>query len=330
MYHAPMRAIRFHRLGGADVLELETVDDPAVRPACVRIAVKAVGVNFADMHFRKGEYFVKPVFPQIPGMEASGVVESVGEGVTDFRVGDRVMAFATDGAYAEKLVTPAVLVYPMPDAMSFEDGAALPVQGLTAMHALTLCGRLQRGESVLVHAAAGGVGTMAVQLAKILGASFVVGTASSEEKCALVRELGADLAVDYRTGDFLQLVKARAKSGVDVICEMLGGTENYKRNLACLAPYGRMVVYGAASGDLRGTIEPVSLMAKNISVIGYYLTRYTARRELCASAIAELADHVVAKRLRVIRGESFPLARAADAHRRLESRTSTGKVVLTV
>lgn len=301
------------------MLALETVEAPALRPGSVRVRVRAAGVNFADVHFRKGEYFQKPVFPQIPGMEAGGEIEAVGEGVTDLRAGDRVIALASDGAYAESLVTPASLVFRIPNALSFEDAAALPVQGLTALHVLTLCARMKRGERVLVHAAAGGVGSLAVQLAKLGGASQVVGTASSEEKRALVRELGADLAVDYAN---LQGVKA------DVILEMLGGTETYKRNLACLAPFGRMVVYGAASGDLRGTIEPVSLMAKNVSVIGYYLTAVLRDRAACEPAMAELCDHVVAGRLRILRGATLPLARAADAHRLLETRSSTGKIVL--
>jgi len=312
------------------VLALEDAPEPALASGSVRVAVRAAGVNFADVHFRKGEYFVKPVFPQIPGLEASGVVEAVGDGVGELRAGDRVIAFATGGAYAEKLVVPAEYTFPIPDALSFEDAAALGVQGLTALHVLTLAGRMQRGDRVLVHAAAGGVGSLAVQLAKLRGASLVVGTASTEAKCALVRDLGADLAIDYRQGDFVQQIKARSREGVDVICEMLGGTEIYKRNLACLAPFGRMVVYGAASGELRGTMEPVALMAKNASVIGYYLTTVVRRRDACAPAIAELADHVVAGRLRILRGATLPLERAADAHRAIESRASTGKIVLTV
>jgi len=329
-----MRAIRFRRVGGPDALVLEESEEPKLRANAVRVAVKAAGVNYADVHFRKGEYFQKPVFPQIPGLEASGVIEAIGDGVEGLRVGDRVIAFTSDGAYAEKLVTPAHLVYPMPDALTFEQGAALAVQGLTAMHALSLCARVQRGECVLVHAAAGGVGLMAVQLAKILGAGFVVGTASSEEKCALVRELGADLAIDYRTEDFSAAIKSKMRgeerAGVDVILEMLGGTETYKRNLALLAPFGRMVVYGAASGDLHGTIEPVALMGKSVTIIGYYLTRVAARRELCAPQIAELAQLVVDQRLRVVIAETFPLDRAQDAHRAIESRKTVGKIVLTV
>ena len=311
------------------MLALEDAPEPPLRPGCVRVSVRAAGLNFADVHFRKGEYFTKPVFPQIPGLEAAGVVEAVGDGVTGVRAGDRVIALAADGAYAEKLVTPEALVFPIPDALAFEDAAALAVQGLTAHHVLGFAGRMQRGERVLVHAAAGGVGSIAVQLAKLGGAKLVVGTAGTEAKCALVRELGADLAIDYKTGDYVQKIKERSRDGVDVIAEMLGGTETYKRNLAVLAPFGRMVVYGAATSDVRGTIEPVSLMGKNASVIGYYLTAMLRRRDLCAPALAELADHVVSGRVRILRGATLPLARAADAHAMLEGRQSTGKIVLT-
>ena len=324
-----MRAVRFHRTGGPEVLACEEVADPALRPEHVMVRVRAAGVNFADVHFRKGEYFVKPVFPQIPGLEAAGEVLAVGEGVRGIAAGQRVVVFANAEAYAEKVVTPASFVFPIPDELSFEDAAALPVQGVTALHLLTLAGRMQPGERVLVHAAAGGVGSIAVQLAKLLGAGFVAGTASSEDKCKLVRELGADLAVDYRSGDFVQAVKGATREGVDVVLEMLGGTEIYKRNLACLAPFGRMVVYGAATGDLRGTFEPVGLMAKNASVIGYYLTALVRRPGACAPAMEQLARYVVEGKLRLLRGTTLPLERAADAHRMLEGRKTTGKIVLT-
>ena len=323
-----MRAIRFHRTGGPEVLACEQVAEPVLKPGHVLIGVRAAGINFADVHFRKGEYFVKPVFPQIPGLEAAGEVLALGDGVLDFTVGQRVVAFAVAEAYAEKLSTHASLVFPIPDALSFEDAAALPVQGVTAMHVLTLAGRMKPGERVLVHAAAGGVGSMAVQLAKLLGAGLVVGTASSEAKCQLVRELGADLALDYRTGDFVQALKAASRDGVDIVLEMLGGTDIYKRNLACLAPFGRMVVYGAASGDLRGTLEPVGLMGKNASVIGYYLTALTRQPGACAPAIAQLAQYVVEGKLCILRGPTLPLEQAAEAHRLLEGRKTTGKVIL--
>ncbi len=320
-----MRAIRFHKLGGPEVLAVEEVPEPAPARGEVRVVVRAIGLNFADVHFRRGEYFVKPQFPEIPGMEAAGVIDALGEGVSDFAIGDRVAVLGAH-AYAEKMVAPARAAYRMPDALSFEDAAALPVQGFTAILALDKSARFQRGESVLVHAAAGGVGSLAVQIAKLRGAKLVVGVTGSESKLPVIRELGADAAL---SGDFVQGVKAASPGGVDVIFEMNGGTESYKKNLACLAPGGRMVVFGAASADMKGTLEPIALMGKNLTVTGFYLTPYVAKApELCAAAFAELADAVVTKKLRVLRARTVPLADAAEAQRLLESRQVIGKLVL--
>lgn len=321
-----MRAIRFHRLGGPEVLQLEEVPDPVPRAGEALVRVKAIGVNFADTHFRKGEYFVRPVFPQIPGMELAGEVVALGEGTTGLSVGDRVMALGAN-AYAELAIVRPHECYLMPEGLDFVRAAALPVQGITAQHVLTLCGRMQRGERVLVHAAAGGVGSIAVQLARAMGASLVIGTAS-ESKLDLVQSLGA-VAIDARASDWVARVKeATGGRGVDVILEMQGGTDAYKRNLACLAPLGRMVVYGAASGDLRGTLEPVGLMAKNHAVIGYYMTPLLARRDLCAPALDELAHRVVSADVQLVIGGATPLADAADVHRAMESRSTRGKMIL--
>jgi NADPH2:quinone reductase len=324
-----MRAVRLHSLGGPEVLRVEEAPEPELRPGHVLLQVRAVGLNYADTMFTRGQYFVRPTFPSIPGMEAAGEVIAVGEGVTDLRPGDRVMALG-DSAYAERMVAPARRVYPMPAGLSFEAAAALPVQGLTAHHILSLAGRIRPGEKVLVHAAAGGVGTLAVQLARRMGASFVAGTVGSAEKEALVRSLGADLVVNYRESDFPTRIRAAVRTGVDLVLEMLGGTEAYKRNLACLAPLGRMVVFGAASTDVRGTIEPIGLMHKNLTVTGYYMTPLLEQRELCAPAIAEMAEAVVKGELRVILGKTYALDQAAEAHRDLAGRTSTGKLLLVV
>ncbi len=322
-----MRAIRFHTLGGPEVLVVDEVPAPEPNPGQVAIRVRAVGVNWADGHFRKGEYFVKPVFPQVAGMEAAGEVVSLGEGVKNVAIGARVMALGAN-AYAETMVARAEHVYPMPEGLSFEDAASLPVQGLTAMHVLRLFGRMNAGERVLVHAAAGGVGTFAVQLAKRMGASFVAGTVGSAEKIGLVRELGADLVVDASKEDFVQAVKGANKRGVDIALEMVGGTEQYKRNLACLAPFGRMIVYGAASGQLRGTFEPVGLMGKNLTVAGYYLTALIDQVDLCAPQLAELAKWVVEKSVRVVRAKTYRFADVVDAHRAMEQRGTVGKIIL--
>lgn len=324
-----MRAIRFHSLGGPEVLQLEDAPDPQIKPGHVLVDVRAVGLNYADTMFTKGQYFVQPKFPAIPGMEASGIVAAVADDVTDVRVGDRVMALGAS-AYAERMLTPARHVYPIPEGLSFVTAAALPVQGLTAYHLLTLAGRLQRGEKVLVHAAAGGVGTLAVQLAKRMGASFVVGTVGSPHKAELVRSLGADLVVDYRQDDFATRIRTDVKQGVDLVLEMLGGTDSYKRSLSCLAPLGRMVVFGAASGERRGTIEPIGLMHKNLSVIGYYMTPLLERRDLCAPPLADLASAAAQGELQVIIGKTYKLDDAAEAHRDLAGRTSTGKLILVI
>jgi NADPH2:quinone reductase len=319
-----MKAIRFHRAGGPDVLALEDAPEPEPKRGEVRIAVKAAGVNYADVHFRRGDYFVKPQFPDTPGLEVAGTIDALGDGVTGFSIGDRVMATGAR-AYAEKMIAPEVNAYAMPEGMSFEDAAALPVQGLTAAHVLGMCARLAHGEKVLVHAAAGGVGSLAVQIAKKKGA-FVIGASTKTEKLDAIRALGADVAVCSKDADFVQQVKRAG--GADVVLEMIGGTDVYKRNLACLNPFGRMIVYGAASGDLRGAIEPVGLMGKNASIIGYYLTPIIAMRDLCAPVVDELARDVVSGRLRVVRDKTYALAEAAVAHRAMEAGMVMGKIVL--
>jgi NADPH2:quinone reductase len=325
-----MHAIRFHALGGPEVLSYEDVDDPTPGEGEVLVRVRAIGLNYADTMFRRGEYFVRPAFPQIPGMECAGEVIALGPGASGIAVGDRVMCLAAN-AYAEKLVCKPRDLFPMPDGLAFEQAAALPVQALTAHHVLHLCARVSKGERVLVHAGAGGVGTFAIQLAKRAGASMVIATVGSPEKMELVKSLGADVAINYREEAFHTRVReVTSGAGVDVILEMLGGTEAYKRNLASLAPLGRMVVFGSASGETRGAIEPIGLMAKNQSVIGYYLTPLLKRRELCAPPLDDVARLVASGDVRVVIGKQFPLRDAAEAQRALESRATVGKVVLTV
>jgi NADPH2:quinone reductase len=322
-----MKAIRFHSLGGPEVLQLDEVPEPEVSAGRVRVRVRAAGVNFADTRFRLGQYFVRPSFPQVPGMEAAGEVDAVGVGVTGVKVGDRVMVLGAN-AYAEKMLARPSQLFAMPDALDFARAAALPVQGLTAHHCLGLMGRMSANESVLVHAAAGGVGLLAVQLAKLMGASVVIGTASTDDKRALVKSMGADHAFDHAGSDLATRVReVTGGRGVDVLLEMLGGTETYKRNLACLAPMGRMIVYGAANGDTRGTFEPIGLMHKNLTVSGYYLTPMLEQPALCVPALEQVARWVSEDRVKVT-VESLPLDAAADAHRRMESRGTVGKLVL--
>jgi len=323
-----MRAIRFHSLGEPDVLKFEEAPDPTPQPGQVVVRVRAAGVNFADTRFRRGTYFVRPRFPQIPGIELAGEVAALGEGVTSFKIGDRVMGLG-DGAYAELALARADDLVAIPDGLDFAVAAGLPVQGLTAHHLLRLAGRLAKGERVLVHAAAGGVGTLAVQLAKRFGAAQVIATASSAEKLDLARSLGADVGIDYTTTDVVAAVKdATDGAGVDIILEMLGGQAALEQNMKCLGAFGRMIVFGAASGDTKGTIEPIALMAKNQSVIGYYITPLLKLRELWAPPLTELAAWTAAGELKVIIGARLALAEAVVAHRRMEGRETVGKIVL--
>jgi NADPH2:quinone reductase len=324
-----MRAIRFRSIGEPEVLSYdEEVPEPTPPPGGVVVRVRAAGVNFADTRFRRGTYFQRPRFPQIPGMELAGEVVALGDGASGVAVGDRVMGFG-QGSYAELAPALAAELYPIPDGLDFATAAALPVQGLTAHHLLGLAGRLAPGERVLVHAAAGGVGTLAVQLARRLGAAQVLATAGSADKLALARELGADVAIDYTTEDVFERVKAATGGALcDLVLEMLGGTAALERNLRCLGPFGRMVVFGAATGDIHGTVEPIALMPKNQSVIGYYLTPLVRRRDLCAPPLAALAGDVAAGRIRVVIGARLPLGQAIEAHRRMEARGTVGKIIL--
>ena len=323
-----MKAIRFHSLGAPDVLQLDDVPTPVPAEGEVLLLVRAVGVNYADTRFRRDEYFIHPVLPQIPGMEAAGEVVALGPGVQGVKLGDRVMSVAMN-AYAEFLVCKPHSLYPMPAGLDFPEAAALPIQGMTAHHLLGLTGRFKAGESVLVHAAAGGVGTLAVQLAKQLGAGQIIATAGSAEKLELARSLGADVLINYRDADLLKGVRrATGGVGVDLLLEMLGGQEVLEQNLRCLAPFGRMVVYGAASGDTSATLQATRLMTKNTAVLGYYLTPILRHRELCAPALASIAKDVVEKRVKVIIGEQAPLKDAARIHAQMEGRATTGKLVL--
>ncbi len=318
-----MRAVSFESIGGPEVLRCgELPSPPAPGPCEVQVQVRAAGINFADTMFTRGKYFTKPKLPDVPGMEAAGEVIAVGERVSAVAIGDRVMALGPR-AFAEKMNAHEGSVFPMPKQLSFELAAALPIQGLTAHHLLFLQGRLAPGERVLVHAAAGGVGALAVQLAKAHGASVVA--SASAPKHDHVRALGADLVVDSR-GDLVAQLKALG-ADVDLVLEMVGGSEQYKQNLACMRPFGRMIVFGAASGDTRGTFEPIGLMGKNLTISGYYLTPLLKQRELCAPALEDLAERVASGALRVD-VTSFPLDQARAAFEALESRATAGKVVL--
>jgi NADPH:quinone reductase len=317
-----MKAIRIHEFGGAEKLRLEEIEKPQPKPDEVLIKNAAAGINYADIMLRNGRYLRQPPLPVTPGFEAAGTVEAVGASVTDWKVGQRVLALIDAGGYAEYVSTNVSQLVSIPDRLEFGHATALLVQGLTAV---ALLRDLQAGQTILIHAAAGGVGSLLVQLAKYKGAK-VIGTASSTEKLQKVIELGADIGINYaESGWANQVLQATANKGADLIIEMAGG-EIGRQNLNCLATHGTMIVYGAASGE-DFQISALSLLAKMQTVKGYYLTIDSPSNRALYSK--ELMEHINAGRLRVMVTE-FPIEQAMKAHRAIESRRTTGKVVLSI
>lgn len=313
-----MRGILIEEFGGPEVLRLAELPRPEPGDGEVLIAVSRAGLNFADTHQRTNSYLAPAQLPMVPGAEVAGVREDTGE---------RVVALCGTGGYAEYATAPEALTFPIPEGV--DDGTALAVllQGLTAWHLLRTSAKLAEGESVVVHAAAGGVGSLAVQLAKPLGAGRVIATASSPEKRALALELGADAAVDAAPeGMKERLEKANEGRKVDVVLEMAGG-EVFEQSLLALAPFGRLVAYGIASQEAN-TVQTGDLMRKSRAVIGFWLMHCLGRPGMVDEAIADLFARVQRGELRAVVGGTYPLADAARAHVDLQERRTTGKVLL--
>jgi NADPH2:quinone reductase len=325
-YFFSMKAIRINETGGPEVMHLEEVETPTPKEGEVLIKVAAAGINFADLAQRQGAYLTRTRTPTTLGHEFAGTVAATGPGVSSPAEGTRVVAFG-EGGYAEYAIAQATTTIPIPPNLDFAHAAAFPVQGITAYQLLRESAHIQPGESVLVHAAAGGVGTLAVQLAKLMGAGTVIGTASNSNKLELARRLGADVTVNYTEENWVEQVKsATGGRGADIILEMVGGQIS-EQSLQCLAPYGRMVVYGAASGQLI-QFSGIQLMYKNQAIIGYWLTAQLRRADRIATAAMELMQYLISGKLEIIVGQTFPLAQAAEAHRAIAERKTMGKVVL--
>ena len=292
------------------------------------IKVAAAGINYADLAQRQGAYMTRTRTPATLGFEFAGTVDALGPGARSPAVGTRVVAFG-DGGYAEYAIAPATSAIPIPQSLDFTHAAALPVQGITAYQLLRESAHMQPGESVLVHAAAGGVGTLAVQLAKLMGAATVIGTASNSSKLELATRLGADVAINYTEADWAEQVKkATSGKGPDIILEMVGG-KIAEQSLQCLAPYGRMVIYGAASSQI-AQFTGIQLMYKIQAIIGYWLTSQLSRTDHIARAMMEIMQYLTTGRLEIIVGQTFPLTEAAAAHQAIADRKTMGKVVLVV
>jgi NADPH:quinone reductase len=322
-----MKAIQLTKFGGPEVLQLVEIEVPEPKGHEVLIKISAVGVNYADTARREGKYVVKTVLPFIPGAEIVGVVTAVGDQVTKVVPGTRVVTLIESGGYAEYALADERSVIPLPEQVSDQLAVSLPLQGLSAYHILKTMGRLEQGETVLIHAAAGGVGTIAVQLAKIFGAGKVIATASTEEKLDLARELGADVGINYTKDGWVDEVLAATNGkGVDVALEMAGG-EIFQQTIKCLAPFGRLVVYGAASGE-HASFYPNLLMRKNQSVIGFFLPQIMRKPELINQSMQELFTYLALGKLKLTVGGIFPLDDAANVHTLLQSRKTKGKLIL--
>jgi len=308
------------------VMALADVPRPDPRPGMVLIRTHAIGVNFADTRFRQGTYAVKPKLPDTPGLEAAGVIEAIGDGVTGLAPGARVTAFTARG-YAEYCLAPRDMVIPLPDAVSFVDGAAFPIQVLTAYHLLHTTGSTGPGRSLLVHSAAGGVGLAAVQLAKVAGAR-VLATVSTEAKAALAKAHGADTVINYATQNFAdEVLRLTGDRGVDLILDAVG-KPTFEDGLRCLAPLGHLILYGRAGGPT-DPLNVATLSPKSITLSGFMLPTVTRGFPDKTRESAERCFTLMREgRLKLHIGRTFPLAHAPEAHRLMESRQTVGKLIL--
>ncbi len=322
-----MRAVVVDRLMEPKELSVREVPAPEPGPGQVSIDVAAAGCNFFDILMVRGQYQVKPPFPFVPGAEAAGTIRAVGEGVTQHAPGDRVLASCGLGAFAEVALAPAAGTWRLPEGMSFDAGAALPIIYPTSYVGLVLRAQLRAGETLLVHAAAGGVGIAAVQIGAALGAR-VIATAGGSEKCEIALREGAEHAIDYRAEDFVERVKELTGGrGADVIYDSVGG-EIFDKSLKCIAWNGRLLVIGFASGTIP-SVKANRILLKNISIVGLHWGAYVSNEpERIAETFEALFDlHAKGSISPVIFGR-YPLEELPAALEALGSRRSYGKVIV--
>jgi NADPH2:quinone reductase len=323
-----VQAVFVTDFGGPEVLKLMEAPLPSPGAGEVLIRVAASSVNFADIDRRRNPARAQVKPPYIPGLEVAGTIEELGAGVSGLSVGQRVMAHTEGGSYTEYALARPVGIYPIPDAIDWDVAACVPSVGTTSFNLLTYAARLQPGETLLVHAAAGGVGSTLVQLARVLGASKIIGTVGSAEKAKFIQDLGADLAINYREEDVAQRVReATDGRGVNVVLDSVG-KDTFASSLASLALHGRLVVYGQSSGP-PPPVEFGSIYGENKTLVGYSTGgfRRTRPEALRAPGLAAL-ELLKAGRWQPVIGARYPLEAAAEAQTHVESRASIGKVVL--
>jgi NADPH2:quinone reductase len=323
-----MKAVLVTKFGGPEVLEYKSIDIPTIGPTQVLIRVAAASINFADIKARLGKYHGAGNPPFIPGLDVAGTIESIGSEVTHLNVGQRVIAFPDSGSYTEYTVADQILTFPIPDTIDFDTAAACPLVSFTSYNLLAEVARLQKGESVLIHAAAGGIGTTAIQLAKLLGAKTVIGTVGSDAKVDIVRQAGADFVLNYESEHFVEeVLELTNAEGANVILDSLAG-EIFEKSLECLSRFGRIVNFGNATQHT-GKFHTNGLHASCRSVLGY---SFGTTRKYHPERVKHTAEAVIPYlangQLEMIINKRFKLVEAGQAHEWIESRKSTGKILL--
>ncbi|MCG9876181.1 MAG: quinone oxidoreductase [Leptospiraceae bacterium] len=324
-----MNQIIVNEFGNPEKLILHEVPIPYAGEGQIVIKVEAAGVNFSDAMQRRNQYVFPVSLPYLPGFEVAGIVKEIGNGVQNISVGDRVVAMLPNGGgYAQYAVTDSYLASVLPPTVSSQESLALQVQGLTAYLMLKDGARLQAGQTVLIHAAAGGVGSLQVQIAKQMKAGKIIATASNDEKLTIVKSLGADVVINYSESEWVQKVlKTTNERGVDLIVDSVGGDILQKSLNYCLAPFGRLISFGNPTGDST-SIEAYSLINKNQILQGFGLASYFEKPDLMKEAYEYLFSQVTTGRLKVLIGQNFPLKDAYIAHRKMENRETIGKTIL--
>ncbi|BCJ86756.1 quinone oxidoreductase family protein [Effusibacillus dendaii] len=323
-----MNGVVITKFGGPEVLEYQKLPVPQPGPNQVLIKTAAIGINFADIKSREGHYHGAGQPPFVPGLDVAGTIEAVGPGVEEFAVGQRVIAFPETGSYSEYTIAQTVLTYKLPDAVDFETAAACPTISITSYNLLHELTRIRPGETVLIHAAAGGIGTTAIQLAKIFGAGKIIGTVGSEEKADFAKRVGADYVINYRTEDFAKrALELTDGKGVDVILDSVAG-DVFERGLSCLATFGRIAVFGHFSGQ-PGTVQTTALHASSRCVLGYSMGTNRRYRPAVLRDSAEAILRLLAEgKLQMYIDNKFPLKEAAAAQQVIEQRKNKGKILL--
>ena len=311
-----MKAIQITAFGGPEVMTYTDLPDPVAGSDEVLLDVTAIGINYADTHQTENSYLSPQTLPMVPGIEVVGT-----------NAGKRYLASVSSGGYAQRAIAHKSVLFPIPDSVSDQQALCMLVQGSTAWHILKTVGHVKVGESVVIHAAAGGVGTIAVQLAKLWGAK-VIAVTSSSEKAALAKKLGADVTIDANVEDLAAaMLAANDGKPVDLILEMVGGN-TFDASLAVLAPFGRLITYGMASRTPPSSINPAVLMGGSKTITGFWLSHCFGKKELMNDVINELFQLVIAGKLHPVIGATFPLSKAGDAHRAMLARQTTGKIAL--